>query len=71
MDIKDTVRDLKTDTKEALRDADGHQLKDDLGNAGDRMKDDLGKAGDKVRDDADQMDRNALEPTAAGTNYPR
>lgn len=71
MDVKDTVRDFKTDTKEALRDADGHQARDDLGNAGDRMKDDLGKAGDRLREGADDLDRKAHESDASGSGTPR
>ncbi|MFI5199657.1 MAG: hypothetical protein ACHQXL_04730 [Candidatus Limnocylindrales bacterium] len=59
MDIKDTARDVKTGTKEAVREGDGHTFTDDLGNAGDRMKDDLGKAGDKIREGADDLERNA------------
>ena len=61
MDVKDTLRDVKTDTKEAAREVDGHQLKDDIGNAGDRLRDDLGKAGDKIRDDMDDLHRHAQE----------
>lgn len=61
MDVKDTLRDVKTDTKEAAREVDGHQLKDDIGNAGDRLRDDLGKAGDKMRDDMDDVHRRAHE----------
>ena len=59
MDIKDTARDIKTGTKEAVRDSDGHSFDDDLGNAGDRIKDGLGKAGDKARDGAADLDRDA------------
>ena len=61
MDVKNTLRDVKTGTKEAAREVDGHQLKDDVGNAGDRIRDGLGKFGDKVRDEADEADRNAHE----------
>ncbi|HEY7827627.1 MAG TPA: hypothetical protein VIB99_05305 [Candidatus Limnocylindrales bacterium] len=67
MDIKDTARDLKTGTKEAVREGDGHTFADDLGNAGDRMKDDLGKAGDTFREGADDLDRDAR----TGANQPR
>ncbi len=58
MDVKDTLRDAKTDTKEAAREVDGHQFKDDLANAGDRIRDDLGKAGDKARDEMDRLHRD-------------
>lgn len=61
MDVKNTLRDVKTGTKEAAREVDGHQLKDDVGNAGDRIRDGLGKFGDKVRDEADQAHRNVHE----------
>ena len=61
MDVKDTLRDAKTDTKEAARDVDGHQFKDDIANAGDRIRDDLGKAGDKVRGEVDDLHRQAHE----------
>ena len=53
MDVKDSLRDIKTDTKDAARRGEGHQLRDDGGNAGDRIRDGLGKFGDKVRDEAD------------------
>ncbi|MGH2511263.1 MAG: hypothetical protein ACRDGQ_01110 [Candidatus Limnocylindrales bacterium] len=59
MDLKDTARDTKTDVKATVRDADGHQVKDDIGNLGDRMKDELGKAGDRLREGADDLDRRA------------
>ncbi len=55
MDVKDTLRDAKTNTKAAVRESDGHQLSDDVANAGDRVRDDLGKLGDKVRDDVDRV----------------
>jgi hypothetical protein len=61
MDVKNTLRDVKTGTKEAAREVDGHQLKDDVGNAGDRIRDGLGKFGDKVRDEADEAHRNVHE----------
>lgn len=67
MDIKNTLRDVKTDTKEAARDADGHQLKDDIGNAGDRLNDDLGKAGDNLRDEADRHGVTDTEYEKAST----
>jgi len=70
MDVKDTLRDVKTNTKEAAREVDGHQLKDDVGNAGDRMRDDLGKAGDRMRDEADKLHRDAHE-TADETSTER
>ena len=71
MDVKDNLRDLKTDTKEAVRDAHGHQLKDDVANAGDRIRDDLGKAGDKVRDEVDRLHRDAHQEHDEATSERR
>ncbi|HEX7671175.1 MAG TPA: hypothetical protein VF395_16390 [Polyangiaceae bacterium] len=71
MDTKDTLRDLKTDAKGAAREADGHQLKDDVGNAGDRIRDGLGKAGDKVGDEVDSLHRQAHEGADRATREPR
>lgn len=59
MDLKNTLRDVKTNTKEAARKLDGHQVKDDVGNAGDRIRDGLGKFGDKVRDETAKANRRA------------
>jgi len=71
MDVKDKMRDLKTDAKEAVRDADGHQAKDDVANAGDRLRDDLGKAGDKLRDEADRFHHDAHKDYDQATNERR
>ena len=48
---KETYRDVKQDTKKTLRDADGHDVTDDIGNAGDEIRKDLGNAGDEMRRD--------------------
>jgi hypothetical protein len=71
MDVKDTLRDVKTDTKEAVREVDGHQVKDDVGNAGDRLRDDAGKVGDKLRDEADRLHRDAHTGYDKTTGDPR
>lgn len=71
MDVKDNLRDLKTDSKEAVRDADGHQVKDDVANAGDRIRDDLGKAGDKVREEVDRLHREGHEKYDEATSERR
>jgi len=68
MDVKDTLRDVKTDTKEAARDADGHQFNDDVANAGDRIRDGLGKAGDKMRDEVDDVHQHAHETADEAAN---
>jgi hypothetical protein len=67
MDVKDTLRDVRTNVKEAAREADGHQLKDDVANAGDRIRDGLGKFGDKVRDEANEARREDTETGSEAT----
>ncbi len=68
MNVKNTLRDVKTDTKEAVRELDGHQLKDDVANAGDRARDELGKFGDKVHDEVDKARRQPPETAGGGTS---
>jgi hypothetical protein len=48
-DIKRAGRDVETETKKQMRDLDGHDVGDDIGNAGDEVKKDLGNLGDDVR----------------------
>ncbi len=48
-DIKKAGRDVQTETKKQVRDLDGHDLGDDIGNAGDEIRKDLGNAGDDIR----------------------
>ena len=48
-EIKRTGREVETETKKQVRDLDGHDLGDDIGNAGDEVKKDLGNLGDDVR----------------------
>jgi hypothetical protein len=47
--VKATYRDAEVATKKKLRDADGHDLSDDVANAGDEIRKDLGNAGDHAR----------------------
>lgn len=53
-EVKKTYRDVETTSKEAIRDVDGHDLSDDLGNAGDEARRKLGNLGDDIRHEADQ-----------------
>ena len=48
-DIKRAGRELETDTRKKLRDLDGHDLGDDIGNVGDEIRKDVGDAGDDIR----------------------
>ena len=46
--MKKAGREVETETKKQIRDLDGHDLGDDLGNAGDEVKKDLGNLGDDL-----------------------
>jgi hypothetical protein len=48
-EIKRTGREVETETKKQVRDLDGHDLTDDIGNAGDEVKKDVGNLGDDLR----------------------
>ena len=50
---KQAYREVEQDAKKALRDADGHDIKDDLGNLGDEVRKNLENAGDEVRKNLD------------------
>ena len=64
--IKKPFREAEKNVKEAGREVDGHDVRDDLGNIGDEIKTRVGNAGDdfragvrNVERDADrEMDRN-------------
>ena len=48
-DVKRVGREVETEAKKGMRELDGHDLGDDIGNAGDEVKKDLGNLGDDVR----------------------
>ena len=57
--MQKTRRDVQNEVKEDVRDLDGHDLGDDIGNAGDRVREGLGNTGDDLRrtiDDPDTRD---------------
>ena len=54
-DVKAGVREVENKTKEAVRELDGHDLGDDIGNAGDDIRKDLGNAGDEMRRSAAEV----------------
>ena len=47
--VKRAGREVETETKRGLRELDGHDLGDDIENAGDEVKKDLGNIGDDLR----------------------
>ncbi|MDQ2965547.1 MAG: hypothetical protein M3R57_06840 [Chloroflexota bacterium] len=56
-EAKKTYRDVETQTKKVVRDADGHDLGDDVGNAGDEARRQLGNLGDNARREVDEQQR--------------
>lgn len=48
-EVKHASREVATDAKKTVRDVDGTDLKDRLGNAGDEARKDLGNLGDDIR----------------------
>ena len=66
--VKQPYREAEQDVKKTLRDVDGHDVTDDLGNAGDEVRKDLGNAGDKIRGGTDRtIDEVTGEPRPAST----
>jgi len=59
--MKKVGREVETETKKQVRDLDGHDLGDDLGNAGDEVKKDVGNLGDDLdrgaQDVGNEIDR--------------
>lgn len=47
--VKKAGREIETETKKGIRELDGHDLGDDIANAGDEVKKDLGNLGDDLR----------------------
>ncbi len=54
-DVKRVYREGETTTKEAARELDGHDLGDDIGNAGDELRKNLGNLGDDARRAGDRI----------------
>lgn len=48
-EVKRAGREVETETKKGMRELDGHDLGDDIGNAGDEIKKNLGNVGDDLR----------------------
>jgi hypothetical protein len=52
-EMKRIYREGEETVKEKVRDIDGHQVEDDIGNAGDEVRKKLGNLGDDARDAVD------------------
>ncbi len=63
-DIKRVGREVETETKKKVRDLDGHDLGDDIGNAGDEIKKDLGNMGDHLRRGGREADEKIHDATS-------
>jgi hypothetical protein len=65
--LKEAGRELETETKKGLRELDGHDLGDDVANAGDEIKKDLGNFGDDLRREGgkvgDELDNELHDST--------
>lgn len=59
MDIKKPFREVEDKTREAGREVDGHDVGDDIGNAGDEIRKDAGNLGDDVRRDVNPRNQPA------------
>ncbi|HET7082578.1 MAG TPA: hypothetical protein VFJ00_02560 [Candidatus Limnocylindria bacterium] len=59
--LKEAGREIETETKKGMRELDGHDLGDDIGNAGDEIKKDLGNLGDDVRREGREVGRELDE----------
>jgi hypothetical protein len=60
-DYKKAGREIETEAKKQVRDLDGHDLGDDIGNAGDEIRKHLGNAGDEIREGLDRADQERHE----------
>jgi hypothetical protein len=70
-DAKRAGREVETETKKGIRDLDGHDLGDDIGNAGDEVKKDLGNFGDDVRRGGRDLGRGIDEKIHDTDDTPR
>jgi hypothetical protein len=62
-DVKKTYRDVEQGAKKTVREIDGHDVGDDVGNAGDAVRKDLGNAGDKVQHESERAIDDAGGPS--------
>ena len=57
--IKKTACEADKTVREAGREVDGHDVRDDVGNLGDEVRTRVGNAGDDIRKAADNVKREA------------
>jgi hypothetical protein len=69
--LKEAGREVETETKKGLRELDGHDLGDDVANAGDEIKKDLGNVGDDLRRKGREVGNELDDELHESTGMPR
>jgi hypothetical protein len=62
-DAKRVGREVETEVRKGIRELDGHDLGDDLGNAGDEVRKDLGNLGDDLRREGRDVEGRETTPS--------
>ncbi len=70
-EAKRAGREIETETKKGMRELDGHDLGDDVANAGDEAKKDLGNLGDDLRREGREAGRELDEELHDKETTPR
>jgi hypothetical protein len=70
-ELKRAGREVETETKKGMRELDGHDVGDDIGNAGDEVKKDLGNLGDDVRRGGREVEQGLDNELHNRQNTPR
>jgi hypothetical protein len=69
--VKRAGREVETETKRGMRELDGHDLGDDIENAGDEVKKDLGNLGDDLRRGGREVEQGLDNELHNRQNTPR
>ena len=69
--LKEAGREIETETKKGMRELDGHDLGDDIANAGDEIKKDLGNLGDDLRREGNEVGSELGEELHDAQDTPR
>ena len=69
--VKRAGREVETETKKGMRELDGHDLGDDIGNAGDEVKKGLGNVGDDLRRRGREVEQGIDDELHNRENTPR
>ena len=69
--LKEAGREVETETKKGLRELDGHDLGDDVANAGDEIKKGLGNLGDDLHREGRKVGNALDDELHDSTDKPR